>query len=95
MILMGRVSSQKEQVRSGVEEVGLVWPVGEGECGREGSSQLGAIADDEGGQEGGGEGEKGRSKVAVGEEQPEQAFTVDWQEKEGSANAHLHPLGPG
>ena len=48
------------------EEMGR--PVGEGECGGEGSGQLGAVADDEGREQGGGEGEQGSSKVALGEE---------------------------
>ena len=81
-------------------------PVGEGECGGEGSGQLGAVADHQGGQEGGGKGEEGGGKVALGEEEPEtggeQAGSRGGEDEEeslrqhqGSANAHLHPLGPG
>ena len=55
---------------------------------------MGAVADHQGGQEGGGQGEEGGSEVALGEEQAGSRGGGEGEE-ESSPNAHLHPLGPG
>ena len=61
---------------------------------------MGAVADHQGGQEGGGQGEEGGSEVALGEEQAGSRGGGEGEEEslrqhQGSPNAHLHPLGPG
>ena len=63
---------------------------------------MGAVADHQGGQEGGGQGEEGGSAVALGEEQvgsrgggEGEGEEESLRQHQGSPNAHLHPLGPG